>query len=67
MSEALNRAKNALDDARSDGKPSDTSGMMPMFYQEPMDSPLDEETLDEQASSQMGGWVDKRRPTYKGD
>lgn len=66
MSEALNRAKEALDDARSDGQQSG-GGMSSMFFQEPLDSPLDEETLDEQASSQMGGWADRRRPTYKGD
>jgi hypothetical protein len=66
MSEALNRAQKALNDARSTGQKS-AGGMMPMFEPEPMDSPLDEETMDEQASTQMGGWVDRRRPTYEGD
>ena len=67
MGEALNRAREALDDARSDGKPAADPLMPSMFEPEAPDSPLDQETMDEQASSQMGGYAERRRPTYKGD
>jgi hypothetical protein len=67
MDEALSRAQEALDDAQSDGKlPADQS--MPFLPDgEPLDSPLDRDTMDEDASTQMGGWDGRRRPTYKGD
>jgi hypothetical protein len=68
MGEALNRAREALADAQSDGRPVPET---PSFFgppnPEPLDSPLDEETLDEQASTQMGRWEERRRPTYRGD
>lgn len=58
MSEASDRVRKAVEDARSGAGQADG----PFFFEEPdLDSPLDRETLDERASTQMGGWESPRR------
>lgn len=62
MSEASDRVKAAAEDARSgDDLVADNS--MPAVWpaEPPLDSPLDRDTLDEQASTQFGGWDSRRR------
>ncbi len=62
MGEALNRARAALDDARSgDDLVDGPMAGMELFGEPPLDSPLDRETLDESASSQMAGYESRRR------
>ena len=64
MSEASDRVREAAEDARSgDDLVSDPMASVPSFFgEEPLDSPLDRETLDEQsASGRMGGWESRRR------
>ncbi len=61
MSEASDRVKEASEDARSADDL--VSGPMPIPWpgEPPLDSPLDRDTLDEGASSQLGGWDSRRR------
>ena len=63
MGEASERVRKAAEDARSDDDlTSDPIGSPAMWPGEPpLDSPLDRETLDESASSQMGGYESRRR------
>ena len=66
MSDAARRIDEAARDARSG---SDLVGSEmdeytwegDMLVPRPLDSPLDEETLDERASTQMGPWDSRRR------
>jgi hypothetical protein len=63
MSDAARRVKNAARDARSTDDLVD-DGFGPMVWDENdmLASPLDKETLDEQASTQMGEmWESRRR------
>lgn len=66
MSDATRRVSEAASDARSnDDLVKDEYGGMvwenDMLVPAPLDSPLDEETLDEQASTQMGSMYEPRR------
>jgi hypothetical protein len=62
MSEASDRVRAAAEDARSgDDMVSEPTMFGPGLGEEPLDSPLDKDTLDEQASTQMGGWESRRR------
>jgi len=66
MSDAARRVSQAAADARSgdDLVKNEFAGMRwdgDMLV--PLDSPLDEETLDEQASTQMGPWESRRDDT----
>ena len=66
MSDATRRVSEAASDARSnDDLVKDEYGDMvwenDMLVPAPLDSPLDEETLDEQASTQMGSMYEPRR------
>jgi hypothetical protein len=58
MDEAARRVQQAAKDARSGD---DLVGNEFPWEEETLDSPLDAETLDEQASTQMGGWDPRRR------
>ncbi len=66
MSNAAHRVQQAARDASSgddlvqefEEMPVDKTGMI---VPPPLDSPLDEQTLDEQASTQMGEMYDSRR------
>lgn len=62
MSDQSDRVRMVAEDARS-GDDLVNPGMSPMAWpgEPPLDSPLDKETLDEQASTQMGGWDARRR------
>jgi hypothetical protein len=65
MGEEARRVQQVADDARS-GDDLVRSEMAAMVWQDDMlvpelDSPLDAETLDEQASTQMGPWESRRR------
>jgi hypothetical protein len=60
MSDTEKRVRESVEDARStDDLVSD--GPWSVGEIEPLDSPLDRETLDEQASTQMGPWEPRRR------
>ncbi len=67
MSNAANRVQEAARDASSNDDLVQEFGEMVvdengMIVPPPLDSPLDEETLDEQASTQMGEqWESRRR------
>jgi hypothetical protein len=67
MSDAARRVQGAARDARStdDGVADEYDDMVwdgDMLVPRPLDSPLDEETLDERASTQMGPhWEPRRR------
>ncbi len=67
MSEASAHAREALDDARSGNNQPAEPMMMSFGPEDALDSPLDRETLDEQASTQMGSWDNRRRTTDKGE
>jgi hypothetical protein len=56
VSDQSDRVRMVAEDARS-GDDLVNPGMLPMPWpgEPPLDSPLDKETLDEQASTQMGG------------
>jgi hypothetical protein len=62
VSDQSDRVRMAAEDARS-GDDLVNPGMLPQPWpgEPPLDSPLDKETLDEQASTQMGGWDARRR------
>ena len=63
MGEALNRAQEALNDAQSGDDLVNDPMTSPLGWpgEPPLDSPLDRETLDEGASSQLGGYDSPRR------
>jgi len=62
VSEASDRVRKAAQDAQSsDDLVSEPTQMFVGFGEAPLDSPLDRETLDEQASTQMGPWDSRRR------
>ena len=62
MSEAARRVQAAAADARSgDDLVEDEFDSMVWDENDMLVSPLDEETLDEQASTQMGGMYESRR------
>jgi hypothetical protein len=62
MSEASKRVAQAAQDARSNDDLVGGGGMDPFYpFELPLDSPLDEETADEQASTQLGPWESRRR------
>jgi len=66
MSETSRRVSQAAEDARStdDFVRNEMENMVwenDMLVPAPLDSPLDEETLDEQSSTQMGPWDSRRR------
>ena len=62
MSEARKRVREAADDARcGDDLTMDPMSQPMIPLDSALDSPLDEETRDESASTQMGGWESPRR------
>ena len=65
MSTARDRVREVVEDARSgdDMVRENAPGLQawPGMVTEPLDSPLDRETLDEEASTQMGPWDSRRR------
>ena len=61
MSQAYRRVHEAAKDASSTDDLVRGSEYPMGFMGEPLDSPLDRETLDEEASTQMGGWDSRRR------
>lgn len=61
MSGASDRVRKAVEDARSGDDLVRENEPLPWFPEQPLDSPLDRETLDEEASTQMGPWESRRR------
>jgi hypothetical protein len=62
VSEASDRVRKAADEARSGDDLVSGAAEVAWPGEEPLDSPLDRETLDEQASTQMGAmWEPRRR------
>jgi hypothetical protein len=59
---SLDRIRKTVADARSTDDLVDDDPFGPAWPEEKLDSPLDRETLDEQASTQMGEmWEPRRR------